>query len=88
MAKEIIVELPDNMSETDVEEALALLEAKRERYATNKLNREEKMKDPAYREVMKKTHGRYQAKRAILVKKAIEAGLEVTDQEIDEYLTA
>jgi FKBP-type peptidyl-prolyl cis-trans isomerase (trigger factor) len=88
MAKEIIVELPENMSESDVEEALALLEAKRERYASNKQKRAEKMSDPEFREAMKKTHSRYQAKRAILVKKAIEAGLEVTDQEIDEYLAA
>ena len=86
-AKEVIIEVPEGYSEDDVNEALALLESSRAKRQKQAVKRKEQMNDPEFAAAMKKTHLRYQAKRNILVRKAIENGHSVTDEEIDQYLS-
>lgn len=85
--KEVIVEIPEGYTEEDMNEALALLESTRSKRAKQKETRKEKMADPEFANAMKLTHLRYQARRNILVRKAIEAGATATDEEIDAELS-
>jgi len=85
---EQIIEIPEGYTEDDVNQALALLESTRQKRETQKAKRAEKLaSDPNFKEAQKLTHLRYQAKRNILIRKAVEAGCTVTDQEIDEELS-
>ena len=86
-AKEVIVEVPEGYTEEDLSEALALLESSRAKKVKQTEKRREQMKDPEFAAAMKKTHLRYQAKRNILIRKAIEAGFGATDEEVDAEMS-
>ncbi len=85
--KEVIVAIPDGFTEDDMNEALALLVTTRKRQESYKAKlAEKKAADPNYAATLKEKSQRYLARQRILLRKAQEAGVSVTDEEVDAYM--
>jgi FKBP-type peptidyl-prolyl cis-trans isomerase (trigger factor) len=85
--KEVIVEIPEGFTEDDMNEALSLLVTTRKRQESYKTKlAEKKASDPNYAATLKEKSQRYMAKQRILLRKAQEAGVSVTDEEVDAYM--
>jgi len=72
------------LTREEQERALALLLREKE----NKAKEKARMADPAYKAKMQESSKRATAKTAILVSKAIAAGITVTPAEIDAYVAS
>lgn len=72
------------IAQSEIDKALALLEKQKEQRA--KYAERNKQKTPEQVEKEKANYRRNAAKNRLLVKKAIAAGITVSEKEIDEYL--
>ena len=88
MAKEIIVEVPEGYSEEDLNEAMEELQKSRARKVKYAEKRADQMKDPNYIANYKEKSRRYLMRSRLLLRKAVAAGIEVSDKEIDEAIAA
>jgi len=71
-------------SENQIESAIQALEKKEEQKARAKERRQARMNDPEFKKSMLRTHRKRNIRIALMVQKAKEAGIEVTDAEVME----
>jgi histidinol dehydrogenase len=70
------------LTKEEQERAIALLQREKD----NKAKEKARMADPAYKAKVKEAGQRASAKNALMLGKAVAAGITVTKEEIDHYL--
>lgn len=78
------ISVSGDYSQEDVEKALGLLEQNKRA----KAKEEAKKNDPAYREKLKEQGRRAGARQAIMLQKARDAGITVSQNEIEAYVAS
>lgn len=87
MEKDIITALrKKGYSEEQISKAIGLLDRQEKQKVDRTAKAKERMNDPAYKAKMKTQYQRRAAKNKLLIKKALEAGILVSDAEVDAEL--
>ena len=85
--KDIIQSLKDKgYSEDQIERAMGILDKEDETKAKRKAYSDKRRNDPVFMEKQREAYKRRNAKARLLMQKALEAGISVSDAEIDTYL--
>lgn len=86
-AKDLMASLKEKgYSEEQIERALGVLEKEPELRAKRQAYAEKRKNDPVFMDKQRSAYKRRNAKARLLMQKALEAGITVSDTEIDQYL--